>query len=902
MNEMPHRPDPDALLRRVSDAEQKERRAKLKIFFGFAPGVGKTYRMLQVARDLVCDQKLDIVVGLVETHRRMDTAALLLGMDILPKRKVEYRGRTLEEFDLDAALARRPKLILIDELAHTNASGSRHNKRWQDILEVLDAGIDVFTTVNVQHLESLNDVIAQITHIIVRETIPDSIVERADEIELVDVAIEELLARLRDGKVYLPDQAQRAAGHFFQRGNLLALRELALRRIAQRVDAEVQQYREDFGVDATWASSERILVCVGPAPSSARLIRTAARMAAGLRATWVAAYVDSASLGGMNDADRDRLESHLRMAESLGGTVARLDGGRVSEALLSYARKNNVTRIVLGKPTHSRVRDRLRGSLLNEVVRGSGDIEVHVISGTSEKPSQPPRMPKLGTFTWSRDYLWAGLIIALTTLLATLLRTALHIPDLEMLYLLAVVVTAMRFSRGPSILAAALAVCAYDFFFVMPYYTFAVADARYVLSFAMMFVVGLLLSELTARSRRQEQDARQREERTKLLYAFTRDLSAAEHREAAARVVARHVADAFGTQTYVLLGDLASVLQVVAAHPSESPLAAKGQVVAQWAFEHGRLAGMGTDTLPGSSTLCFPMLVRGAPLGVIAFQPKAAVPLRIEQREFLETLSRQAAFAFERMTLAEDARSAALRAKTEEMRSSLLSAVSHDLRTPLATITGSATALRDSPTPVDDQTRSDLLDSICEQAERLEKLVANLLDMTRLESGAIGLKREWVPLDEIVGSALTHLEKELGTRPVNVELPDPIALVSVDPVLFEQVFVNLFENAVKYTPAGSPITVRARREERHIVVDVLDSGPGIPPGSEIRIFEKFYRSSRVGVSGAGLGLAICKGIVEAHGGTLRAENRPEGGAQFSMTLPVVDNVPPMALEPVEVRA
>ena len=463
MDPLPQRPDPDALLRRVSNAEQKEHRAKLKIFFGFAPGVGKTYRMLQVARDLVCDQKLDIVVGLVETHRRMDTAALLLGMDILPKRKVEYRGRTLEEFDLDAALARRPRLMLIDELAHTNTPGSRHNKRWQDILEVLDAGIDVFTTVNVQHLESLNDVVAQITHVIVRETIPDSIVERADEIELVDVAIEELLARLREGKVYLPDQAQRAAGHFFQRGNLLALRELALRRIAQRVDAEVQQYREDFGVDATWPSSERILVCVGPAPSSARLIRTAARMAAGLRATWVAAYVESASLGGMNDADRERLESHLRLTESMGGTVARLDGTRVSEALLSYARKNNVTRIVLGKPTHSRLRDRLRGSLLNEVVRGSGDIDVHVISGTTEQPSRPSSRPRFSKINWSRGYAWSVLVIGFTTVSAALLRAAFHVPDLEMLYLLAVVVTAMRWSRGPSVLAAALAVCAYDF-------------------------------------------------------------------------------------------------------------------------------------------------------------------------------------------------------------------------------------------------------------------------------------------------------------------------------------------------------------------------------------------------------------------------------------------------------
>ncbi len=691
MMDAPHRPDPDALLRRVRDEETKAQRAKLKVFFGFAPGVGKTYRMLQVARDLVCDQKLDVVVGLVETHRRMDTAALLLGLDLLPKLKVEYRGRTLEEFDLDAALARRPRLILIDELAHTNAPGSRHTKRWQDILEVLDAGIDVFTTVNVQHIESLNDVIAQITQIIVRETIPDSILERADEIELVDIAPEELLTRLREGKVYLADQAHRAADHFFQRGNLLALRELALRRTAQRVDADVQQYREQYGVDATWAASENILVCVGPAPSSARLIRAAGRMAAGLRAAWVAAYVDAPTVGAMSDPDRERLESHLRLAESLGGSVTRLDGTRVSEALLSYARRHNVTRIILGKPTHSRLRDRLRGSLLNEVVRGSGEIDVHVISGVVGDEQPTPRAPLVkDSVPWNR-FGWAGFIIAATTALGAVLRSALSVPDVEMVYLLAVMVTAVRFGRGPSILAAALAVAAYDFFFVPPYYTFAVADGRYFLTFAMLFVVGLLLSELTARVRRQELEARQREERTKVLYALIRDLSAADSRQAAAKVVARHAADAFNARTYLLLCNPEGTLEDAANFPLGPALERKEIVVAQWAFEHGRSAGLGTDTLPGSSTACFPLRVGGSSLGAIAFQPKSGVPFRVEQREFLEAFNRQAAFAFERMKLTDEARSAALRAKAEEMRSSLLSAVSHDLRTPLAAITGAAT-------------------------------------------------------------------------------------------------------------------------------------------------------------------------------------------------------------------
>ena len=896
MIDPPNRPDPDALLRRVRDEETKAQRAKLKVFLGFAPGVGKTYRMLQVARDLVIDQKLEVVVGLVETHRRMDTAALLLGLEILPKRKVEYRGRTLEEFDLDVALARRPKLILIDELAHTNAPGSRHKKRWQDVLEVLDAGIDVFTTVNVQHLESLNDVVAQITHVIVRETIPDSILERADEMELVDIAPEELLTRLREGKVYLPDQAHRAADHFFQRGNLLALRELALRRTAQRVDMDVQHYREQYGVDATWAAGENILVCVGPAPSSARLIRATWRMAAGLRADWVAAYVDVPTAGAMSDPDRERLESHLRLAESLGGSVTRLEGERVSEALLSYARKHNVTRIVLGKPTHSRLRDLLRGSLLNEVVRGSGDIDVHVISGlVSDEPPTPTAPVEKAQIEWNR-FAWAAAIMAATTALGAMLRSALSIPDVEMVYLLAVMVTAVRLGRGPSILSAALAVAAYDFFFVPPVYTFAVADGRYFLTFAMMFVVGLLLSELTARVRRQELEARQREERTRVLYALSRDLSAADSLEAAASVVARHAAEAFNARSYLLLSNPAGALEEVAHFPLGPSLDRKEIVVAQWAFEHGRGAGLGTDTLPGSSTACFPLRIGGSSLGAIALQPKTGVALRVEQREFLDAFNRQAAFAFERMKLADEARSAALRARAEEMRSSLLSAVSHDLRTPLAAITGAATTMRGDVGAVDEATRRELLDSICEEAERLEKLVANLLDMTRLESGAIGLKREWVPLEEIVGSALTRLEAKLADREVRIELPRSLPLLSVDPVLFEQVFANLFENAIKYTPPNSPLCVRAKTSDNQVVMDVLDSGPGLPAGSEAQVFEKFYRGNHVGIPGVGLGLPICKGIVEAHGGTMRAENRPEGGALFRITLPMADHAPSVSLD------
>jgi two-component system sensor histidine kinase KdpD len=848
--------------------------------------------MLQVARDLVTDQKLDVVVGLVETHRRHETASLVLGLELLPRRKVEYRGRVLDEFDLDAALARKPKLLLVDELAHTNAPGSRHPKRWQDIEEVLAAGIDVFTTMNVQHIESLNDVIAQITRVQVRETVPDSVIDKADAIELVDIAPEELLQRLKEGKVYLPEQARRAADHFFQRGNLLALRELALRRTAQHVDEDVREFREQQGVAATWPAGERILVCVGPAPSSGRLIRAAARMAAGLRCPWVAAYVEASGVGAMSEADRERLEVHLRVAESLGGTVTRLSGARVPEAILHYARRHNVTRIVIGKPTHSRFRDRLRGSLLDDIVRGSGDIDVHVISGDESGdagarpgPTSAPRSPV-------RHYVGSAAIVLASMGVAALLRVTLQLPDLVMLFLLAVMIAAAWFGRGPALLAAALSVAAYDFFFVPPFHTFSVSDRNYFLTFAMMFGVSIAISELVGRLRRQEQDALGREERTAILYALTRDLASADEVEDVARAAATHAGEIFSARVAVLGFDALGGVQALSSSPNGWGLDPKDLGVAKWSYEHDQLAGLGTETLHGSRVLCAPLRISQSRLGVLALVPTGEFPFRSDQRAFLELFCKQTAAALERVRLSEEAKGATLRAQTEEMRASLLSAVSHDLRTPLATITGAATAVRDEDLPPD--TRIDLVNSIVGEATRMERLIANLLDMTRLESGGVQLKRDWVPLDEIISSTLTRLEERLERRTVTVDIGAEVPLVLVDPVLFEQLFVNLLENADKYTPLNTPIEVRAHSDGQLVSIEVIDHGPGIPTGAEIKIFDKFFRGPHQGVSGAGLGLPICKGIVDAHGGTISAENRASGGAVFRVVLPKTEGPPSAA--------
>jgi two-component system sensor histidine kinase KdpD len=888
VNESPTgRPDPDALLRRVQAEASRERRAKLRIFFGFAPGVGKTYRMLQVAQSLAREQGLDVLVGVVETHKRAETAALLEGLSTLPPQSLEYKGRTLSEFDLDAAVARKPAVILLDELAHTNAPGARHAKRWQDAMELLDAGIDVLSTLNVQHVESLNDVVAQITHVRVRETVPDSVLARADSVELVDISPEELLTRLDEGKVYIPEQAQRATQHFFQRGNLLALRELALRKAADRVDADVLEYRAEHHVTEAWRARERLLVCVGAAPSSGNLIRAAYRVANGLRAPWAVAYVDSAALGGLSAEDSERLESHLRLAESLGAEVVRLSGLRVADALLAYARAHNVTQILLGKPTHARLWDRLRGSLLDEVVRASGNIDVHVITGANETDRE---VEKRGSGTQEappRDnYLLAAALIAGTTAVAALLRTLFSVPDLEVLYLIAVMFSGVRLGRGPSIFASALAVAAYDFCFVPPQFTFAVADAKYLLTFAMMFGASLLVSELTARIRRQERAAIAREEQMRALYELSRELGRASSAAGVAEVLARHAGKAFRAPAHVLRAQPRGRLQVLDSHPPEQAFDGKELAVAEWSLEHAKAAGRGTDTLPGAATLCVPMTVGEASLGVLSVALPSAAPLPLEQRSAIEAFARQGAFALERVHLADESRALGLRAQTEELRSTLLSTVSHDLRTPLAAITGAATSLRDTE-ELSPATRHELADTVCSEAERLERLVSNLLDMTRLDSGAVPLKREWVPADEIIGSPLTRLERLLAGRSVKVSVQQGTPLLAVDPVLFEQVLVNLLENAVRHTPGGTPIEVAATHGDGWISLEVRDRGPGVPAEHPERVFDRFFRGTNAGGAGAGLGLAICRAIATAHGGTIAAANRPGGGAIFRVQLPIV---------------
>lgn len=887
------RPDPDELLRRVQEAETRKARAKLKIFFGFAPGVGKTYRMLQSARELV-DQKVNVVVGIVETHGRYETAALTLGLEMLPKRKLEHRGRELEEFDLDAALARKPQILLVDELAHSNVPGSRHAKRWQDVLELLDAGIEVHTTVNVQHLESLNDVVAQVTGVEVRETVPDALLERADEVELVDVSIEELLERLREGKVYVPDQAARALHHFFQPGNLLALRELALLNTARRVDLAMQTWRLEHGHAEKQPIAEHVLVCVGPSPMSALLVRAAKRMAAGLRASWTVATVETPGDLRMNADDRARVARHLALAERLGARLVTLHGDRLSTALLDFAHRESVTRIIIGKPTHRRWRDLVFGSVLEEVVRGSGHIDVHVISGPLKAEPTEERRSMRREHGEASGYLWAVLLVAAATGAGSLLLGRIDRTDIVTIYMLAIVIVSLRYGRPPSVLTSVLSVAAFDLFFVPPRFTFAVADARFLLTFAMMLGVGLVIGTLAARVRRQAVAADVRERRTGLLYNLTRDLAGAKDSREIATAAVPHLTIAAGAPVTLLLPDSQGQLQAVAGM-TEVIERERERAVAAWTLKHGKPAGAGTDTLSGSKGLYLPLRATARTVGVLAVQPSSeALPLDLEQRQLLDMLGRQTAMAFERGFLVEAAEGNRARAEREELRSTLLSSVSHDLRTPLAAITGASSTLLALPEL--STVERELLQTVFEEATRLNRFVSNLLDMTKLESGGIAVKKEWTPVEEVIGAALNRLDPELADRAVTVQLSEDMPLVAMDGVLMEQAIFNLLENTVKHTPKTATLEIRAWHEPNVLLIEICDRGPGFAAGSELHVFDKFFRAPGTRTQGAGLGLAITRAIVTAHGGTITAENREGGGARFRLRLPLGGSAPRVVSE------
>lgn len=884
----PRRPDPDALLKRVQEEETRAARGKLKIFFGATAGVGKTYAMLEAAHEQK-NEAVDVVAGVVVTHGRVETESLLQGLETLPPRAVNHQGVQLEELDLDAALARRPTLILIDELAHTNAPGSRHPKRWQDVKELLASGINVYTTVNVQHLESLNDVVAQITGIRVRETVPDSVLERADDVELIDLPPDDLLQRLKEGKVYMPEQARHALDNFFRKGNLIALRELALRRTAERVDQQMEVYRRDHAVVKTWPAGETIMVCVNLNPRGVRLVRAARSMAAGLHAKWIALYVQTSRHLRLSEAERSPVFQTLRLAAQLGAETITLSGDHVSQELLTYARSRNVTKIVVGKPLRSRWKEWLFGSVVNELVQRSGDIDLYVI--TAEGGESRPRLAHVfqPTSRWS-SYGYAALTVAACTAVSWFMFPYFSVANLSMVYLLGVAIVATRWSRGPSILASVVSVAAFDFFFVPPYFSFAVSDIEYVLTFGVMLVVAILISSLAAKTRLQAETARYLEHRASVLYAMSRDLATHRGVDKLTEVACQHIQAVFESQVALFLPDDSGRVALQRNQQLFFEVNPKEAGVAQWVFDHKERAGLGTDTLPGATALYLPLLASRGPIGVVALRP--ARPSRLlnpEQIHLLETFANQVALAIERARLTDETQQAHVQAATERMRSAILSSVSHDLRTPLATITGAAGSLLKGGDHFDDIARRQLAHAIYEEGHRLDRLLKNLIDMTRLEAGGLQLKKERHPVEEVIGSALQRLERRLEQHRITTHLPANLSMVPMDAILIEQVFINLIDNAVAYAPPDGAIEISVMPSNGRIVCEIADRGPGVQPGDEQRVFEKFYRGTPKREGGLGLGLTICQGIIEAHGGRIWAENRPGGGAIFRFTLPLDDH-------------
>ena len=879
------RPDPDQLLDRIQAEEARAARGRLKIFFGASAGVGKTYAMLGAARQQVL-QGVDVVIGVVETHGRMETEVMADGLEVLPLKEIDYRQRTLREFDLDAALQRRPQLVLVDELAHSNVPGSLHPKRWQDVEELLAAGIDVYTTINVQHLETLNDVVSGITGIRVWETVPDKVFDAADEVVLVDLPPDELLQRLKEGKVYLPNQAERAIRNFFRKGNLIALRELALRRTADRVDDDMLEYRRDQFVSPVWQTRDSLLACVGPGEGSERIIRSAARLASRLEAPWHVVYVETPELQRLTDAERQRVLANLKLAEELGAQAATLSGNEAAEVLVRYARDHNLTKLVVGRERHRPWRPWYR-SFAEQVGALSPDLDVIQVARAAREASVVGRtLARLGTSAqpW-QNYAMAGVLCLLAAVISSFLHPLFDLANIVMVFLLAVVLVGVRYGRGAAVLASFLSVAAFDFFFVPPRYSFAVSDVQYLLTFAIMLIVGLITGQLTAGFKYQAKVATRREQRVRALYEMSRDLSGALLAEQIAEIGSRFLNSEFGARSALILADDNDHLQAPLAIGAPLPIVDMG--VARWAFDRGEAAGQGTETLPGSPVLYLPLKAPMRVRGVLAVEVPDASRLMIpEQWRLLDTFSALLAIAIERVHYVGVAQDTTVKMESERLRNSLLAAISHDIRTPLSVLIGLADSMfLTKPPPTGAQ--AEIAGSIRETTLRINAQVSNMLDMARLQAGKIHLNSQWQPVEEVVVAGLKGLEALLGEHPVSVDIPEDLPLVKVDSVMMERVIANLVENAVKYTPPGTPIKIVGRLKAPNLEIRVSDRGPGIPEGMEEEIFKKFQRGTPEStVSGVGLGLAICRAIVGAHGGQIVAGNLPGGGACFTISLPV----------------
>lgn len=887
------RPSPDALLEKA----RAESRGRLKIFLGAAPGVGKTYEMLVSGHAKMADG-LDVVIGVVETHGRKETEALLAGFEIVPRVEIAYRGQSLEEMDLDAILARKPDLVLVDELAHTNAEGSRHPKRYLDVKELLDRGIDVYSTLNIQHVESLNDVVSQITRIRVRETVPDSVIDMADDIEIIDLTPDDLIKRLHDGKVYVAKTAERALTNYFTPGNLTALRELALRKTAQRVDDQLLTHMQAHAISGPWAAGERVLVSIDEHPRSASLVRYASRMASRLRGPWAAVYIETNRSINLSETQRDTIAATLRLAEQLGGEAITIPGREVTEELVRHATANNVTHIVIGAPKKPTWREGWwNRSTTDELIRRAGDISVHVISG-NEKDTASLRgvkaAPSAPTLNF-RAYILSTAYVAIALAVGVVLDQVLDVRNLALVFLMAVLTSAVIHGLRPALYTCIVSALSFNFFFLPPRYTLTISDPESVLALFFFLGVAVIASNLTATVQRQAVAARQRARTTEDLYLFSKKLAGTGTLDDVLWATAFQIASMLKVRVVLLLPEGSSIA-VKAGYPPDDTLDDADIAAARWAWEHNHAAGRGADTLPGAKRLYVPLRTGRTAVGVIGLDSdrRDGPLLTPEQQRLLDALADQAALAIERVQLVADVDRAKLAAEADRLRSALLTSISHDLKTPLAAILGASGTLRDYFDSMPAEDRTDLLSTVVDESERLNRFIANLLDMTKIESGAMEPNYALHYAGDIAGTALRRAAKILDHHRTEMTIAADLPMVRVDPVLFEQVLFNLLDNAAKYAPEGSVIRIEGWADADNVVVQVSDEGPGIPPADLTRVFDTFYRVRKGDQvrAGTGLGLSICRGFIEAMGGTITAGNRTDrSGAVFTVRLPKPNDIP-----------
>jgi two-component system sensor histidine kinase KdpD len=880
MNE-PDRPDPDALLAAIEKQSASESRGKLKIFFGMVAGVGKTYAMLEAARQRK-SEGVDVVIGYVETHGRVETEALLTDLSIMQRKKIEYRGTQREEMDIDGILTRKPQLVLVDELAHTNIPGSRHEKRYQDVLELIEAGIDVYTTVNVQHFESRADAVQQITGTVVRETLPDSLLDLADDVELIDITPDELLKRLAEGKVYTPDRAELAAKNFFRRGNLTALREMSLRLTAERVDHQLRDYMSVKQISGPWKSGDRLMVAVSSSPLSERLVRWTRRMAYTMEAPWIAVSVETSQL--LTPQQKAQLARNLELVRELGGEPLSIPGEDVPATLLKVAHQQNISQIVVGKPFHGTLKSLFSGrTMVDKLIKISGNIDVYVVTGDERESQSKLVLAPPQRYSTLNQYLWAVLIVIVTVAINKALTPILSYQAVGLLLVLMVLMLAITFGRGPVLLAAALSSVLWDFLFIPPLYTFTISKIEDAVMVALYFMVAIVTGNLTAQIRRQQRILQQREERTHALYVLAREVASDVTIDDVLQTAVTQIKSLFDADVIIVLRDVAGHLAEQPHGSSTFSLVEHERGVAIWAYENHKKAGRFTDTLTMASAEYLPLLTPGGVFGVVGI--KHTERLLPDQVTFLDTVVSQIALAVERTMLDEAAKRTVVLEESERLYNTLLNSISHELRTPLATISGATSGLLNEQIAGNPEARKSLGQDIQDATDRLNRLVGNLLDMTRLESGQLRLNRQWCDVNDLINISIGRVEAQLSKHVLIVELAPSLPLIYIDFGLMEQALVNLLHNATLYTPAGTRIRVQTWIEESELVIMVADRGPGLPDTE--RVFEKFWRAPKSITGGTGLGLSISRGFVEAHGGILTAENRANGGARFTIRLPLV---------------